>query len=190
MKIRFLCSMLFLGPALLSGQDKGTETPAYAELKQYLSLTDAQLQSLQAILDNRSQAVQNIYTQISQKNQTLSQLLNSDSGTAAQLGQLLLDIRSLQKQLPLNDAPYKTQAVSVLTADQKAKLPKLTEALQLQAAAAQAGMLLLIDTPVTGPPGILPIGLGTVDRGFLLTPATAIARHASVPRRARSDPLR
>ena len=177
MKLRFLCSLLFLAPALLSGQEKGTGTPvpAYAELKQYLSLTDAQLQSLQAILDNRSQAVQNIYTQISQKNDTLSQLLNSDNGTAAQLGQLLLDIRSLQKQLPLNDAPYKTQAVSVLTADQKTKLPKLAEALQLQAAAGQAGMLLLIDTPVTGPPGILPIGLGPVDRGFLLTPATVIA---------------
>jgi hypothetical protein len=180
MKMRFLCTLVFLAPALLSGQDKGTGSPvaAYTELKQYLSLTDAQLQSLQTILDNRSQAVQNIYTQISQKNQTLSQLLNSDSGTAAQLGQLLLDIRSLQKQLPLNDAPYKTQAVGVLAADQKAKLPKLAEAPQLQATAGQAGMLLLIDAPVTGPPGILPIGIGTVDRGFLLTPATAIApRH-------------
>src|SRR6516162_2238499 len=123
MKLRFLCSVLFFAPALLSGQDKGTGTPvpAYTELKQ------------------------------------------------------LLDIRSLQKQLPLNDAPYKTQAVSVLTADQKAKLSKLAEALQLQSAAGQAGMLLLIDTPVTGPPGILPVGLGTVDRGFLLTPAVAIA---------------
>jgi hypothetical protein len=177
MKLRILCSLLFLAPALLSGQDKGMGSPvaAYTELKQYLSLTDAQLQSLQTILDNRSQAVQNIYTQISQKNQTLSQLLNSDSGTAGQLGQLLLDIRSLQKQLPLNDSPYNTQAVGVLTADQKAKLPKLAEALQLQSAAGQAGMLLLIDTPVTGPPGILPVGLGTVDRGFLLTPAVAIA---------------
>jgi Spy/CpxP family protein refolding chaperone len=177
MKLPFICSVLFLAPALLSAQDKGTGTsvPAYTELKQYLSLTDAQLQSLQTILENRSQAVQIIYTQISQKNETLSQLLNSDSGTAAQLGQLLLEIRSLQKQLPLNDAPYKTQALSVLTADQKTKLPKLAEALQLQATAGQAGILLLIDTPVTGPPGILPIGLGTVDRGFLLTPATVIA---------------
>src|SRR5262249_6581252 len=126
MKLRSICCLLFLA-ALLSGQDKGTGTPvaAYTELKQYLGLTDAQLQSLQTILESRGQTVKNIYTQISQKNQTLSQLLNSDGGTAAQLGQLLLDIRSLQKQLPLNDAPYKTQAVGVLTADQKNKLPKL-----------------------------------------------------------------
>src|SRR5215471_11327184 len=64
MKLRFLCSLLFLAPALLSGQDKGMGSPvaAYTELKQYLSLTDAQVQSLQTILDNRSQAVQNIYT--------------------------------------------------------------------------------------------------------------------------------
>ncbi len=43
MKLRFLCSALFLAPALLSGQDKGTgfPFPAYTELKQYLTLTDA-----------------------------------------------------------------------------------------------------------------------------------------------------
>ena len=77
--------------------------------------------------------------------------------SAAQLGQLLLDIQALQKELPLTDAPFKSQALNVLTADQKAKLPKLSEALQLQSAAGQAGVLLLIDYPqYAGPPRILP----------------------------------
>ena len=81
-----------------------------------------------------------------------------------------LDLR--QRRVP---TPILMLTARDLTADQKAKLPKLAEALQLQTAAGQAGILLLIDTPVTGPPGILPIGLGPVDRCFLLTPATAIA---------------
>jgi hypothetical protein len=137
--------------------DPGT---TYTEVKQYLSLTDGQMQSLQAILDNRNQALQNIYTQINQKNQTLYQLVNSESGTGAQLGQLMIDIHNLQKQLPLNDAPYKTQALNVLTAEQKTKVPKLTEALQLQTTAGEAGMLLLIDYPAYGPPKILPATWG------------------------------
>jgi hypothetical protein len=55
--MRFLCPLVFLAPTLVFGQDKGNGTPvlAYTELKQYLSLTDAQLQSLQTILENRSQ---------------------------------------------------------------------------------------------------------------------------------------
>jgi Spy/CpxP family protein refolding chaperone len=160
MKFRFLTSLLFIAPALLPGQDKGGTLlypgPNYTEIKQYLSLTDAQMQSLQSILDNRNQALQNLYNQINQKNQTLYQLLNSDSGTAAQLGQLMIDVRNLQKQIPLADGPYKTQALNVLTAEQKAKLPKLSEVLQLQNTAIQAGMLLFIDYPqYVGPPGIL-----------------------------------
>lgn len=150
MKLRFLTALLCLGPALLPGQNTAlviNPGPNYVELKQYLSLTDAQVQSLQTILDNRNQAMQNIYTQINQKNDALYQLVNSDGGTAAQLGQFLIDIRNLQKQLPLLDGPYKTQSLNVLTADQKTKLPKLSEALQLQNTAWQAGALLLIDYP-------------------------------------------
>src|SRR5262245_4937376 len=147
MKNRFLACILLIAPALLSGQDKSTMLPAqvYNDIKAYLSLTDAQLQSLQAIQDSRSQAQQAIYNQISQKYTTLNQLLEAGNASAVQVGQLLLDINALQKQTTGNDGPYKTQALNVLTADQKAKLPKLTEALQLQPAAGQAGMLLLID---------------------------------------------
>lgn len=165
MKARFLISLIFILPVLLPGQDQGTliyPGPVFTEIKQYLSLTDAQMQSLQAIQDSRDQASQNIYNQISQKNQTLYQILNSDSGSAAQLGQLLLDIHNLEKQLPLVDGPYKTQSLAVLTADQKAKLPKLSEALQLQATAGQAGMLLLIDYPAnSGPIRILPAAVNS-----------------------------
>src|SRR2546421_6756942 len=133
MKPQLFASILFIAPALLFAQNTGTGTavicpcptePYYVEIKAYLSLTDAQIQSLQTIQNNRNQAQQNIWIQIGQKNTTLYQLLDSGTASAAQLGQILLDIQSLQKQLPLNDGPYKSQALNVLTADQKAKLPK------------------------------------------------------------------
>jgi hypothetical protein len=168
MKSQFLASILFIAPALLFGQNAGTGTatgtgatliypgPYYNDVKAYLSLSDAQLQSLQAILDSRNQTGQNIQNQINDKYTAMYALLDAGTGSAAQVGQLLLDIHTLQKQLPLNGEPYKSQALNVLTADQKTKLPKLSEALQLGSAAGQAGMLLLIDYPqYTGPPQIL-----------------------------------
>src|SRR5215471_7326950 len=152
MKNRFLACILLIAPALLSGQDKSTMLagPVYTEIKAYLSLTDAQMQSLQAIQDSRNQALQAIYNQISQKYTTLNQLLEAGNASAAQVGQLMLDIQALQKQTTSSDGPYRTQSLNVLTADQKTKLPKLTEAAQLQPAVGQAGMVLLIDYPQYG----------------------------------------
>lgn len=152
MKFRLAFACLSLIAAIpLAAQDRAVilPYPNFAELKQYLNLSDAQVQSLQSVMTARNQAQQSIYTQINQKNETLRQLLNAGTGTATQLGQLLLDINNLQKQIPQVDGPYKMQALNVLTADQKPKLGKLTEALQLQTTGYQAVTLLLIDSPYT-----------------------------------------
>jgi hypothetical protein len=151
MKLRFLAPVFLFMPALIHAQ-KGTELSlippqVFAEVKQYLGLTDTQMQSLQTIQDSRSRSLQSLYEQIGQKNQALYQLLSSDTGTAAQIGQLMLDIRMIEKQIPLADGPFKTQSLNVLTPEQKAKLPKLVEAASLQPAAGEAASLLLIDWP-------------------------------------------
>ena len=104
MKLRFLAPVLLLIPALVPAQI-GTELSlippqVFADVKQYLNLTDAQMQSLQAIQDSRSRALQVLYDQMGQKSQALYQLLNSDTATAAQIGQLMLEIRALEKQIP------------------------------------------------------------------------------------------
>jgi Spy/CpxP family protein refolding chaperone len=175
MRLRFLAPVFLLLPALLPAQ-KETQLSlippqSYPDVKQYLGLTDAQMQSLQTIQDSRSRALQALYEQIGQKNQALYQLVNSDTGTAAQIGQLMLDIRALEKQIPLADGPYKTQSINVLTPEQKAKLPKLVEAASLQPAAGQAGSLLLIDwpqyriLPAGGAPGLgMPEAISAVRR--------------------------
>jgi hypothetical protein len=157
MKSLILTSLIFATSFLLPAQAQDvTILPVpninYTELKQYLGLTDPQLVSLQAIQNTRNQSQQAIYKQINDKNQQIYQLLDSGTGSATQIGQLMLDIRNLQKQLTTIDGPLRTQAQAVLTADQKTRLTKLVDAMQLQTPAWQAVNLLLIESPY-------PIGL-------------------------------
>jgi hypothetical protein len=143
---KILRSLLLLTPALLLAQSAAIVRPpsAYNELKTFLGLSDTQLNSLFSIQDSRNQALQSIYTQINDKYTQLYSLLNAGTGTATQLGQLLLDIGVLQKQVS-SDSAYRTQALAVLTPDQKTKLATLVQAMQLQTAVWQGVDLLLLD---------------------------------------------
>ena len=159
MKMNLLRSLLLLAPALLSAQTAIVRPPsAYVELKGFLNLTDGQIQSLEDIQNNRNQALQALYTQINDKYTVLYSLMNAGTGTAQQLGQLLLDITALQKQVPALDTPYRNQAVALMNPDQKSKLAILTQAVQLQPAIWQAVELLLIDgsNPIPVDVGIAP----------------------------------
>jgi Spy/CpxP family protein refolding chaperone len=150
MRIPFLTLLLLATAALSPAQEPGLTilpAPSYNDAKQYLGLSDAQTQSLDAILRNRNQAQQSLWQQISEKNRSLYQLLEAGTGSAGQIGQLMIDIKNLEKQMPTLDAPYRTQALNVLTADQKTRLAKLDEALKLQNTASQAAMLLLLEYP-------------------------------------------
>ncbi len=166
--MKLLNAVLVFAPVAVFGQTISTPilppVPVYTALKTYLDLSDTQMQTLQTVQNSRNQATQEIYSQINAKNRTLYSMLNSESGTAAALGQLLLDVHALQKQLPLAASPYKPQALNVLTDAQKAKLPALSQAMQLQTAAWQAISLLLIDAPsVSGPPTPLSAGFTATD---------------------------
>jgi hypothetical protein len=150
--MKFPTILLLATAALVSAQDKDVTIlpyplpiPAYNEVKQYLGLSDAQMQSLETILRNRNQAQQNIWTQTAEKNRQLYQMLEDGTGSPAQIGQLMIDVRNLQKQIPTLEAPYRAQALNVLTADQKTKLAKLNEAMQLQNTVWQAAALLLLE---------------------------------------------
>lgn len=121
--------------------------PGFADLKAYLNLTDGQVQAIQSVQKSRMQAEQAIYQEINQKQQQLNSLLQSGSTDAASIGQLMIDIQTLRKKLPLNGEPYRTESLAVLSQDQRNKLPDLVNALRLQAAGWQAVNANLIDAP-------------------------------------------
>ena len=124
-------------------------------LMQYLGLSDGQMQALQDVQKNRNAANQAIYKQMGDKQTAINSLIASGSNDALQVGQLTLDINNLRKQLLTSGAPFRDQALAVLTPDQKNKLTGLTNALQLQPAAYQAINLNLIDQ--LNPPRVLPL---------------------------------
>lgn len=119
----------------------------YSELRQYLSLTDAQVNSLQQVQNNRREAEAAIYRQIAEKQRALYSLLQAGSNDALQIGQLTIEINTLRRRLPLSSEPYRTAALAALTDPQKTKLPALAEALRLVPAAHQAASVNLIDYP-------------------------------------------
>src|SRR5438128_534403 len=136
-----------LASALLPAQSVGVNPPvsilplpqpAYPQLKAYLNLTDAQVQSLIDIQNSRNAAQQAIYKQINDKQIQLNTLLKDGTTDALTVGQLEIDINNLRKQLPVPDGSFRTSALAVLTADQKGKLGALSSALQLQQPAWQA----------------------------------------------------
>src|SRR5690349_5552791 len=113
--IRRQAAALLLGAAALLAQGTPMILPAvqpnYTQLKTYLNLSDTQLQTLEDIFKTRMTAQQAIYQQISAKQTQLNQLLASGSSDANTIGQLMLDIRSLQKQLPIPASTYRSQAL-------------------------------------------------------------------------------
>jgi Spy/CpxP family protein refolding chaperone len=132
-------------------------TARYEDLKKHLALTDAQVNSLSTIANAKSQAQQALYTQINDKYTTLNNLLASGSSDSVRIGQLMIEINQLRKQT-VPAEPYRSQAMNLLTADQKTKLPILIQALQLQNAAWQASSLNLIDNPSSiGLPRPMPV---------------------------------
>jgi hypothetical protein len=134
--------------------------PPYNQLVTFLNLTSAQLQSLEQIQQQKNQAVQGIYQQVSQKQALLNTQLASGSPDPLQVGQLTIDIRTLQQQAQQASKPFRQPALAVLTQDQTNKLAALVQALQMQPAASQAISLNLIDpqnTPILFP------GVGVVN---------------------------
>jgi hypothetical protein len=158
MKSLHLLAGIITGTTLLCAQVVTPLPPIPAPstaLMQYLGLSATQLQALQDVQKSRTAADQATYKQISDKQMTINNLIAAGSNDALQIGQLTLDINNLRKQLLTSGAPFRDQALAVLTPDQKNKLAGLTNALQLQSAAYQAINMNLIDQ--LNPPRVLPL---------------------------------
>ena len=158
LKSIYLLAVIITGTTVLCAQVVTPLPPIPAPstaLMQYLGLSDAQMQALQDVQKSRNSANQAIYKQIGDKQTAINNLIAAGSSDALMIGQLTLDINNLRKQLLTSGAPFRDQALAVLTPDQKSKLPGLTAALQLQPAASQAINMNLIDQ--IHPPQILPL---------------------------------
>jgi Spy/CpxP family protein refolding chaperone len=135
----------------------------YSELKAYLNLTDSQLRSLEEVAQQRREAEAKIWEQVHQKQTVLDALLNDASTDHLRIGQLMVEINTLRRQLPVSGAPYRTPALAVLNPEQRTKLGALSTAMTLAPAGYQATSLNLIDSP--GDVRILPVPFRVYNTG-------------------------
>jgi len=152
--MRFLITLagILTLAATLAAQTAGVFIPAppavtVPELKQYLNLTDGQITSLQNIQQQQQQAVQQVSSQLQEKYTTLQNLLQAPNPNPNTIGQTMIDIQNLQKQLTPSTEPYHTQALAILTQAQTALLANLNTALQLQTPAYEAISVNLLIAP-------------------------------------------
>lgn len=130
------------------------------QIRAYLNLQDSQIQALVQLQQQQRQAAQSLLSELAAKQQTLRDQLDRGSSDAAALGKLLLETEALRKRLNDIHTSYRTQAVSLLTPEQKTKLAALEQALKLEPALRQALALGLLSPPEAA-------GLaGPVIRGF------------------------
>jgi Spy/CpxP family protein refolding chaperone len=116
-------------------------------LKTYLNLTDSQVQGLQQIRQQEWQANRTTMQTIRQNQANLDSLLQKGGADAATTGKLMMDIQALRSTMSKTHESFSAQAANTLTADQKAKLKNLQDAMALMPMIHQASALGLLTSP-------------------------------------------
>lgn len=149
--------MRMAGPQAQAGM--AAQPQAFTALKDALGLTDQQVQQLIDMRKQVAESNKSLAEQIQAKRQEIANLMNSANPDPAKIGQLHLDIRKLQEQRLARLEQLRTQALTVLTAEQKQKLADLEKTLASARAARQAAALGLVAPPQPRA-GAGPYGMG------------------------------
>ncbi|HYL74369.1 MAG TPA: periplasmic heavy metal sensor [Bryobacteraceae bacterium] len=140
---RFLLPLM---AGVLFAQDPAA-SPQPPDLKNFLNLSDAQIQSLVQLQQQKGQTLQPVVQQVMQTQMKLQQLLASPNPDPATVGQLVIAMNALGGQAQQIAGNFQQKATDVLQADQKTKLPPLQLALELHPVALQAVSLGLLNAP-------------------------------------------
>ena len=107
-------------------------------LKTFLNLTDSQVQGLQQIQQQERQANRTTLQTIRQNQANLDSMMQKGGADAATVGRLMVENQTLQSSMSKTRDSFSAQAANTLTADQKAKLKTLQDAVALMPAIHQA----------------------------------------------------
>ncbi len=130
---------------VLFAQDPSAHPPP--DLKGFLGLSDEQTQSLLQLQQQKAQALQPVVLQVATAQQKLQQMLAASNPDPASVGQLVIAIAALGRQVQQIAAGFQLQASNLLDSDQATKLPPLQLSLALHHAALQAVSLGLLNAP-------------------------------------------
>src|SRR5258708_15705050 len=110
---RFFLSMM-LGTALFAQNPDAPQAPGPPDLKTFLNLGDDQIQALQILQTQQAQAIQPVAQQLGQQQQKLQQLLEGTNPDPAAVGQLVIAIGTMTRQVPQTLSTLQQQRVNGL----------------------------------------------------------------------------
>jgi len=117
---------------------------SFDEVKAYLGLSDTQVQSITASNKAAREANSPLMEQIRTKQKALRAAMAADANDAAAVGAAMIEIKTLHKQAAAARTKTHEQAVSFLSAEQKAKLATLGNSRDLRRETMQAQRLQLL----------------------------------------------
>jgi septal ring factor EnvC (AmiA/AmiB activator) len=106
------------------------EPPPIAIVANVLSLSDQQVHALADFLQARGDAVRPVAEQLQAKSSALAQQLQSSNPDPATVGQLLIEIKTIQDQIQRTIADSNKQLDDIFNADQRTRLDQLRGAAQ------------------------------------------------------------
>jgi Spy/CpxP family protein refolding chaperone len=131
-------------------QAAGRAMAGAGALKDYLGLTDAQMEQMRTLRREQAEQVRPDAQAIRAKAQELRKEMQSSAPDAAKVGQLTVELKQLREKAMAERSGFGDKVRAVLTADQQAKLQALEEAAKLAPAARQAAAMGLITPPRVG----------------------------------------
>ena len=117
------------------------------EVKAYLNLEQAQVDQLVQLRKDERDEMKAVFEKIAENRKALREALQSTSPDASTLGNLMIDMQKLRKQIRETNENYHTKALAVLKEEQKTKLAELEAAAKLRPVIAQAHGLNLLLPP-------------------------------------------
>ena len=119
----------FGGPPSGDGTNNQTGRPSpLTPLKNALTLTDAQVTAIQALLQTRDTRAQALRTEIGQKRTAVETLLNAATPNPTDVGNAAIALRASEKKLLAERDWFITELKKLLTGDQQQKLDTLLAA--------------------------------------------------------------
>jgi len=93
-----------------------------------LTLSEQQVQTLSAVLQDRIRAIQPLAEQAQSRQQEIARALETPDADPAAIGQLLIEVRQLHQQIGMVHAEAAARFEEVLTTEQRERLGHLREA--------------------------------------------------------------
>jgi Spy/CpxP family protein refolding chaperone len=132
MNIYKLIPLALLGAALTvaapqeSREGRMGEVLRVKQAQSYLNLSDAQVASLQQILDRHKAGIEAIQQQIADKQRGQEQAF--ETGDPLAVGKVFLEVAALRKQIAQEQQALSGQVLGILTNEQRAKVQRLLAA--------------------------------------------------------------